>query len=48
MAEALTDFLLMFAFLRHCQLNGSQLDMTTLYCGHDFFEYPILYYITFS
>jgi hypothetical protein len=27
---------------RHCQLNGSQPDMTTAYCGHDFFEYPIL------
>jgi hypothetical protein len=22
---------------RHCQLNGSQPDMTTIYCGHDFF-----------
>ena len=21
----------------HCQLNGSQPDMTTIYCGHDFF-----------
>ena len=33
---------------RHCQLNGSQPDMTTTYCGHDFFEYPILYHFTFS
>jgi hypothetical protein len=32
----------------HCQLNGSQPDMTTTYCGHDFFEYPILYKFTFS
>jgi hypothetical protein len=32
----------------HCQLNGSQPNMTTTYCGHDFFEYPILYYFTFS
>jgi hypothetical protein len=23
--------------LGHCQLNGSQPDMTTIYCGHDFF-----------
>jgi hypothetical protein len=33
---------------RHCQLNGSQPDMTTAYCGHDFFERRILYYFTFS
>src|SRR5215510_3024296 len=26
----------------HCQLNGSQPDMTTIYCGYDFFEHPIL------
>jgi hypothetical protein len=26
-----------------CQLNGSQPDMTTIYCGHDFSN--ILYYI---
>ena len=33
---------------RHCQLNGSQPDMTTIYCGYDFFEYPVLYHFTFS
>jgi DNA polymerase-4/DNA polymerase V len=33
---------------RHCQLNGSQPDMTTTYCGHDCFECPILYHFTFS
>ena len=29
----------------HCQLNGSRADMTTAYCGHDFFEYSILYQV---
>ena len=33
---------------RHCQLNGSQPDMTTTYCGHDLFKYSILYHFTFS
>ena len=32
----------------HCQLNGSQPYMTTIYCVHDFFEYPMSYCITFS
>jgi hypothetical protein len=37
-----------YAPLWHCQLNGLQPNMTTTYCGHDFLEYPILYYFTFS
>src|SRR5262245_7905584 len=32
----------------HCQLNGSPPNMTTTYCCHDFFAYPILYHFTFS
>src|SRR5262245_18668985 len=32
---------------RHCQLNGSQPDMTTTCSGPDFFEYLILYHFTF-
>ena len=32
----------------HCQLNGSQPNMTTIYCVHNFFEYPISYCITHS
>src|SRR6185369_15544478 len=32
----------------HCQLNGLQADMTTTYCGLDFFEYTVLYHFTFS
>jgi hypothetical protein len=31
----------------HCQLNRSQPNMTTIDCGHDFFEYPILHHFTF-
>jgi hypothetical protein len=38
----------LYSSARRCQLNGSQPDMITIYCGHDFFEYSILYYITFS
>jgi membrane protein len=34
--------------LRHCQLTGSQPEMTTIYCGYDFFECPILYHFTLS
>jgi hypothetical protein len=33
---------------RDCQLNGSQPDMTTIKCDHDFFECPLLYHFTFS
>ena len=33
---------------RHCQLNGSQPDMTTICGGHDFFEYSVLYQFTSS
>jgi len=32
----------------HCQLNGLQADMTTTYCGLDFFEYTVLCHFTFS
>ena len=32
----------------HCQLNGSQPDIITIYCGHDFSKYHILYHFTFS
>jgi hypothetical protein len=34
--------------IRHGRLKGSQPDMTTTYCGHDFFERPLLYHFTFS
>jgi|SoiMethySBSTD1v2_1073268.scaffolds.fasta_scaffold1737589_3 hypothetical protein len=29
---------------KYCQLNGLPSDITTTYCGHEFFEYPVLYY----